>query len=65
MNIRISEAARQLGVHPSTLRNLEKRGIIRTQRDWVGYRVYTETEIENISEILFPKKKLGERGNEM
>jgi DNA-binding transcriptional MerR regulator len=58
MNVRISEAARQLGVHPSTLRNLEKRGVITTQRDWAGYRVYTESEIHNISKILFPEKKL-------
>jgi DNA-binding transcriptional MerR regulator len=38
---RITEAARQLGVHPDTLRNLERRGLIRVQRDWNGARRFT------------------------
>lgn len=64
MNYRISEASKQLGVHPSTLRNLEKRGLIRTRRDWAGYRVYSDDEIEKISQILFPPKHKGDEKNE-
>ena len=53
MNIRISEAAKQLGIHPNTLRVLEKRGLIAARRDWAGYRVYSEKELKEIEQRLF------------
>ena len=53
MSIRISEASERLGVHPSTLRNLEKRGTITVRRDWAGWRIYSEDELATIKSILF------------
>ncbi len=54
MLIRISEAAKRLGIHPNTLRHLEKRGVIKPERDWSGYRIFSERDIEEISKKLFP-----------
>jgi DNA-binding transcriptional MerR regulator len=56
MNIRISEASKRLGVHPSTLRNLEKRGTITVQRDWAGWRIFSEEELMNIQSSLFNRR---------
>jgi len=66
MIVRISEAAGKIGVHPSTLRNLEKRGLIRINRDWAGFRIFSENEIEQIRERIFPREKepTGEKGQE-
>ena len=61
MNIRISEASKRLGVHPSTLRNLEKRGTITIRRDWAGWRIFSEQEIKRIEAILFNHRKGGEQ----
>jgi DNA-binding transcriptional MerR regulator len=53
MIFRITEAARRIGIHPCTLRSLEKRGMIEVQRDWAGYRVYSKSDIEQIQKKLF------------
>jgi DNA-binding transcriptional MerR regulator len=63
MTVRISEAARKLGIHPATLRNLEKKGLITVQRDWANYRRFTEADLQFISEKLF-KKPIEEVGDE-
>ena len=52
---RITEAARQIGCHPTTLKNLERQGLVKADRDRAGYRVYTPESISKISEILFPR----------
>lgn len=57
MNYRISEAAKKIGVHPSTLRDLEKRGVITIRRDWSGFRVFNEEEIQSIEKNLFYRKQ--------
>ena len=62
MPIRISAAAKRLGVHPNTLRGLEKRGIIKLERDWSGYRVFSDRDIEEISKKLFPGKDRSDDG---
>ena len=53
MNIRISEAAKQLGVHPNTLRVLERRGVIAARRDWANYRIFSPEELREIERRLF------------
>ena len=43
---RTAEAARMLGVHPSTLRRWDKKGILRPSiRTLTGERRYTEADI--------------------
>ena len=44
---RIAEAAKLLGVHPSTLRRWDEKGILRPSiRTLTGERRYTEADIE-------------------
>ena len=57
MFFKIGEAAKQIGIHPSTLRDLENRGLISIRRNWSGHRVYTEEEISQIREKIFPSQK--------
>ena len=63
MNLRISEASKRLGVHPCTLRNLEKRGMIKVRRDWAGYRIYSESDLKFIVESLFQGRVPKAKGN--
>jgi len=53
----VTEAAKRLGIHPSTLRDIENRGLIQVQRNWVGWRVYPESQIEEIKKVLYPRAK--------
>jgi DNA-binding transcriptional MerR regulator len=50
----VTEAAKKLGIHPSTLRDLENRGMIQVQRNWSGWRVYSEGQIQDLKRILYP-----------
>ena len=63
MNIRITEAARQIGVHPNTLRRLEKRGVITAKRDWVGHRFFLPEELKQIEQILFNGRMGNDQGD--
>jgi excisionase family DNA binding protein len=49
--MRIGEVARQLKIHPTTIRRLEKNGLIRAQRTLTGYRIFTAETIEQIRKI--------------
>lgn len=48
----ISETAGALGIHPQTLRNWERRGIIKPERDWAGRRIFSDEDIEKIKAIV-------------
>ena len=52
--LRVGEAARMLSVHPDTLRNLERRGLIRVQRDWNGARRFAAADLDRLRGLLFP-----------
>ena len=46
---RIAEAAKMLGVHPSTLRRWDEKGILRPSiRTPTGERRYTEADLEAV-----------------
>lgn len=47
----ISEAARQIGVVPATIRNWEKSGLIVAKRSPANYRVFTMDDIELLKKI--------------
>lgn len=54
VNYRIGMAARMIGINESTLRNLEKNGVIPpARRDWAGYRVFSLEELTQIEKRLF------------
>ena len=55
--MKIGEVARQLKIHPTTLRRLEKNGLIRTERTLTGYRIFTSATIEKIREIYAKDSK--------
>lgn len=48
----ITEVSEMLGVSPKTLARWEKVGKIRKpKRDWRGWRVYEDTDVEQIKEF--------------
>ena len=44
----LSEAARELGIHPETLRNWEKYGKLVAERDAYNYRIYDPATIARL-----------------
>jgi len=52
--MRIAAAAKQLGISTSTLKRIERRGLIQVQRDWNGDRRYTDSDIAAIRAIYYP-----------
>lgn len=52
----INETAEKTGVHPQTLRNWEKSGLITPLQKFGNHRLFTEEHISNIKEIQKLKK---------
>jgi DNA-binding transcriptional MerR regulator len=53
--IRLSEAARELGVSEAWLRRAEKSGRIpKAQRDLNKWRVYSQNDLDLIRKLLLP-----------
>lgn len=50
---RISEAARMLGVSPSSLRNWERMGLITPSRSQGRYRMYSQEALEKLKRIKY------------
>lgn len=54
-----AEAARHLGISPTTLRKLDKKGVIKTNRDKNGSRLFTPKALQEIDEqVVIPRLKL-------
>ena len=54
--MRITAAARWLGVSSAWLKNLERRGTIpRARRDVHGHRRYTDVDLKKIREAIFTR----------
>ena len=53
--MRITAAARALGISISTLKRLEHQGVIQVQRDWNGDRRYSAEDVQRIRAIYYPK----------
>ena len=53
--LRVKEVAELLGVKGSSVRQLEKRGLLTAIRDWSGHRRFREQEV-----LEFRKSLLGE-----
>jgi DNA-binding transcriptional MerR regulator len=52
--MRIARAAQLLRLSISTLKRLEKRGLIRVRKDHNGQRRYTDRDIEQIRALYYP-----------
>ncbi|MFN8057766.1 MAG: MerR family transcriptional regulator [Vicinamibacterales bacterium] len=57
--ILISVAARELGMHPQTLRKYERLGLVRPPRTVGSMRVYTRDELERLRLIKHLVDELG------
>ena len=55
----ISMAARELGLHPQTLRKYERLGLVRPSRTMGSVRVYAREEIERVRLIKHLVDELG------
>jgi DNA-binding transcriptional MerR regulator len=49
--ITVREAAARCSLAPSTLRALDRRGVLRPRRDYRGARVYSEADIARLREL--------------
>jgi DNA-binding transcriptional MerR regulator len=52
--MRIARAAQQVGISPTTLKRLEKRGLIHPRKDRNGQRRYTIDDIQRIRALYYP-----------
>ena len=52
--MRIARVAQLLGLSTSTLKRLEKRGLIRVRKDRNGQRRYTIDDIQAIQALYYP-----------
>ena len=52
--MRIAQAAKQLGISTTTLKRLERQGLIQVQRDWNGDRRYADSDIAMIRKLYYP-----------
>ena len=52
--MRITQAAQQVGISPTTLKRLEQRGLIHPRKDRNGQRRYTDRDIEAIQVLYYP-----------
>ncbi len=61
----VGEVANLIGIHPETVKRLEKRGLIESQRDLNGWRRYDPEAVEMLRRLYGLTSKgasLGERG---
>jgi DNA-binding transcriptional MerR regulator len=60
MTLRIGEIAERSGVTPRTIRYYEERGLLpRSEREHGKHRVYTEADVERLSELKRLRDLLG------
>ncbi len=52
----ISELAEAVGLHPETLRRLERRGLITSRRDVNGWRRYDPDTVEKVRSLYSHKE---------
>jgi DNA-binding transcriptional MerR regulator len=52
--MRIAQAAQQLGISPTILKRLEKRGLIHPRKDRNGQRRYTIDDIATLRGLYYP-----------
>jgi len=43
--LKVSQAAKELGCHPETVRRLERRGVLKAKRDYRNFRVFDLDEV--------------------
>lgn len=54
--MRIGDAAKALGVSGDTIRRLDRRGVVKIQRDWLGHRRLSDQDVDQLRAILYPQR---------
>lgn len=57
----IGEVAEKVGIHPSTIRRLERSGVLEAPRDHNGWRVYDDSAVDALRRLY--KRPITERQN--
>jgi DNA-binding transcriptional MerR regulator len=57
MFLKIAKFAALAGLHPQTVRNYERKGLISPRRDRNNCRVFTDKDLEKVKEIILPASK--------
>jgi len=47
----IHDLARRVGLHPNTIRRLEKAGVVHASRDVNGWRRYDESAVDQLRKL--------------
>lgn len=47
----VSQVARHVGLHISTIRRLDRLGVVKPERDRNGWRVYDESAVEALRKL--------------
>ena len=55
----ISELALKVGLHPETIRRLEKKGVIAAKRDINGWRQYPPETVARLRELYAKSERDG------
>jgi len=58
-HLRVKEAAELLGVKSASVRQLEKRGLLSSVRDWSGHRRFREDGVLILRERFFEEGRSG------
>lgn len=56
---RVMELAEEFGLHPDTIRKLERKGVIKARRDRNNHRIFSDSERAKLSGYLFPQEIKG------
>jgi DNA-binding transcriptional MerR regulator len=56
----ITELAEAVGVHPETIRRLERAGILHSERDKNGWRVFDQSAVEKLKELYKRPVRVGQ-----
>lgn len=51
-SLRIGDVARRVGIHPSTIRKFEQRGLLTPARDWAGQRRFTDKDVAALCALV-------------
>ena len=58
----VTEAAKLLRVNPSSIRQLERRGLLAAVRDWNGHRRFRDSDISRLQKSLCKREKVARKG---
>ena len=55
--MRVTEAAKELGISAATLRRLDRDGTIQMPRDFRGHRRISSADLEILRRLIYPSER--------